>query len=124
VVVAQGPRFVCFYHGWGDEFRRTLVTPQLTPDLVAPSVCADDKYRVYIPPQYEPENPAEPDAPKKIIKPPVPPPWPKEDWKMYNDEQMDLRDKMYLEWEELRKKEAEEDEAKRKAAEEEALNDQ
>ena len=124
VVVAQGPRFVCFYHGWGDEFRRTLVTPKLTPDLVAPSVCADDKYRVYIEPQYEPENPAEPDGPRKMIKPPAPPPWPKEDWKMYNDEQMDLRDKMYLEWDELKKKEAMEEEAKRKAAEEEALNDQ
>jgi len=124
VVVAQGPRFVCFYHGWGDEFMGSIVTPKLTPDLVAPTVCADDKYRVYIEPVYEPENPDEPDGPKKLVPPVVPPPYPKEDWKTYNDEQMDLRDKMYLEWEELKQKEAEEEEAKRKAAEEEAVNDQ
>jgi hypothetical protein len=34
VVVAQGPRFVCFYHGWGDVFDEDLTTPKLMPNLV------------------------------------------------------------------------------------------
>ena len=54
----------------------------------------------------------------------VPPPYPKEDWKTYNVEQVDLRDKMYIEWEQRKQKEAVEEEDKRKAAEEEAVNDQ
>ena len=46
VVVAQGPRFVCFYHGWGDQFDGNITTPKLTSELVCPAVSADDKYRV------------------------------------------------------------------------------
>lgn len=122
VVVAHGPRFVCFYHGWGDEYKRQLVTCKLTPQLVCPLIQADNKYRVLIPPVYEPEDPANPDGPKKEVKPPKEIPYPKEDWKTYNDEQKDLRDKMYLDHEALMKKEAEEKEEARKAAESDALD--
>ena len=45
-MVAQGPRFVCFYHGWGDQFDGNMITPKLTSELVCPTVSADDKYRV------------------------------------------------------------------------------
>jgi hypothetical protein len=78
--------------------------------------------QVYIEPVYEPENPDEPDGPKKLVPPVLPPPYPKEDWKTYNDEQPDLRDKIYLEDLAKKIKEAEEAEAARKAAEEEAVN--
>jgi len=122
VVVARGPRFVCFYHGWGDVYDDKIVTPMLTADLVCPAVCADEKYRVHIPEVYEPENPDEPEGAKKLIPPVLPPPYPKEDWKTYNDEQPDLRDKMYLEWEELKRQEKEEEEKKRAELEEQAVN--
>ena len=46
VVVALGPRFVCFYHGWGDVHDNNIITPMLTTELVCPAVCADVKYRV------------------------------------------------------------------------------
>jgi len=46
VVVAHGPRFVCFYHGWGEQFDGRVTTPKLTTELVCPKVCADDVYRV------------------------------------------------------------------------------
>ena len=78
--------------------------------------------QVFVPLVYQPENPDEPDGAQKLIAPVVPPAYPKEDWKTYNDEQTDLRDHMYLEQEELNKKEKEEEEATRKAKEEEAVN--
>jgi len=44
----------------------------------------------------------------ETIPPEVKPNYPKEGWLHYNDEQADLRDKMYVEWAELKKKEEEE----------------
>ena len=125
VVAAQGPRFVCFYHGWGDETRVEPVTPMLTSELVCPEVASDGKYRVVVPKVYEddPENPdAEGNPGKKEVPQEVPPPYPREGWKKYNDEQMDLKDQMSLEFEELQRREREEAEEARKAAEAEAVN--
>ena len=104
VVVAHQKAFCCFYHGWGNREDGLAFTPQMGPGLVMPRVCADDVYKVHIPDTVEKD---EEGNVVNTIPPEVPPPYPEEGWKYYNDEQMDLRDKMELEWKALKEKEEE-----------------
>lgn len=116
VTVLQGRRFVNFYIGLGNMETEKMYTPMFMDGLVMPAVKTDDVYKVLRHPTVVKDvdgNVTE------TIQPEAKAPYPKEGWLHYNDEQADLRDKMFVEWEALKKKEEEERKAK-EAAEAEA----
>ena len=102
------------------KFGHTSLPPPFPPSL-SPSLSA----QVFLPKLYEddPENPdADGNPGKKEIVREIPPPYPKEDWKTFNDEQEHLRDKMCLDFEALMEAERQAAEEARKLAEAEAVN--
>jgi len=117
VVVLQGKKFVNFYIGFGNQENDKMYTPTFQENLVMPPVCADVIYKVHREPTVERDADGNITA---TIPPEVKPRYPLEGWLHFNDEQADLRDKMYVEWEELKKKEAEEKAAAEAAAAEAA----
>ena len=105
VVAMQGKRFVNFYMGFGNLETEKMYTPMFMEGTVMPKVHADEVYKVVRHPTIEKDADGNITA---TIPPEVKPRYPLEGWLHYNDEQPDLRDKMYVEWEALKKKEEEE----------------
>jgi len=105
VTVLKGKQFVNFYIGMGNLETEKMYTPMFMEGVVMPPVKADDVYKVLrLPTVVKDED----GNVTETIAPEVKPNYPKEGWLHFNDEQADLRDKMYVEWAELKKKEEEE----------------
>ncbi|EKX40636.1 hypothetical protein GUITHDRAFT_154040 [Guillardia theta CCMP2712] len=95
VMVSKGARFYALYIGWGNSENFHLHTPKYAPGLIMPPVNSDVIYTV----KEEPVKTTDENG--NVVEQPVevPPPYPQEGWKHFNEEQMDLRDKFQLEWE-------------------------
>jgi len=95
VIVSKGARFAALYVGWGNSESFRLHTPKYADGLIMPPVTSDVIYKV----KEEPVKTTDDNG--NVVEQPVevPPPYPQEGWKHFNDEQRDLKDKFQYEWE-------------------------